>query len=571
MAEYYTIIKRAVAASDGKSGEGRRVVYDKARNALIRQLRSLDPPLSEAEITRQRLALEDAVRRVEAEAAENLVRDAATALGRASDGQDGQGGKAAGQEPQRDAAPRSADAPQAEQPGRQAEPPRPQPAPPVSPMPSRPETSVPKPPAETGAPVPPPSRMQPARTPPVNAPAANMAGQQGKALPEARPSQDAKPDDKSASRGAQAGRSLAAGMSAAGAASAASADKTESGQGETMTPDPQAERARGEVPASVKPAAGARKPGRKPAAAGRAPARTGAEMPSRYGLAIAGIVALIAFSGAGLAYWQRDALFNMLEPSSTPPAEMAEAPDGDAPAPAEEEPKLDDRIVPGDTAEAPAETAPPATPAEPTPEDDVATAAPDEMPEQEAAAQDGVPVAQRVMLYEETIGPDSEGEQFVGNVSWRVEEETEAGDDEGAMVIRGFVDVPDRGLKMLVTVRRNADDSLPASHTIELLFEVPPDFEEGGVANVPGILMKTSEPARGAPLVGASARVTNGYFLIGLSSTEADQQRNVELLRERPWMDIPVLYNNGRRAIMTLEKGRPGEQAFSEAFSSWES
>jgi len=50
------------------SGEGRRTQYERARADLIEQLRGVDPPLSEAEITRERLALEDAIRKVEAEA-----------------------------------------------------------------------------------------------------------------------------------------------------------------------------------------------------------------------------------------------------------------------------------------------------------------------------------------------------------------------------------------------------------------------------------------------------------------------------------------------------------------------
>ena len=36
MAEYYTVLKRAVAGIDPKSAEARRAVYDKARNALDR-------------------------------------------------------------------------------------------------------------------------------------------------------------------------------------------------------------------------------------------------------------------------------------------------------------------------------------------------------------------------------------------------------------------------------------------------------------------------------------------------------------------------------------------------------
>ena len=63
--------------------------------------------------------------------------------------------------------------------------------------------------------------------------------------------------------------------------------------------------------------------------------------------------------------------------------------------------------------------------------------------------------------------------------------------------------------------------------------------------------------------------MTNGFFLIGLSAVEADQQRNIQLLKERAWFDIPMVYNNNRRAILAIEKGTPGERAFAEAFAAW--
>ena len=46
-------------------------------------------------------------------------------------------------------------------------------------------------------------------------------------------------------------------------------------------------------------------------------------------------------------------------------------------------------------------------------------------------------------------------------------------------------------------------------------------------------------------------------------------QRNLQLLKERSWFDIPLVYNNGRRAILAIEKGTPGERAFKEAFAAW--
>ena len=69
MADYYPLIARAIAGLDKNTGEARRALYERARTALVAQLRGVNPPLQEAEITRERLALEEAIRKVEAEAA----------------------------------------------------------------------------------------------------------------------------------------------------------------------------------------------------------------------------------------------------------------------------------------------------------------------------------------------------------------------------------------------------------------------------------------------------------------------------------------------------------------------
>ena len=68
---------------------------------------------------------------------------------------------------------------------------------------------------------------------------------------------------------------------------------------------------------------------------------------------------------------------------------------------------------------------------------------------------------------------------------------------------------------------------------------------------------------------GFAVKVTNGFFLIGLSSADADKERNLQLLKERAWFDIPVVYANNRRAILAIEKGTPGDRVFAEAFKVW--
>src|ERR1700756_5367553 len=69
MADYYPLINKAVAGLDKSTGEARRALYERARTALVAQLRGVQPALSESDITRERLALEEAIRKVEGDAA----------------------------------------------------------------------------------------------------------------------------------------------------------------------------------------------------------------------------------------------------------------------------------------------------------------------------------------------------------------------------------------------------------------------------------------------------------------------------------------------------------------------
>jgi hypothetical protein len=187
---------------------------------------------------------------------------------------------------------------------------------------------------------------------------------------------------------------------------------------------------------------------------------------------------------------------------------------------------------------------------------------------QPSSSEQVAPVAQRVVLYDEDPA-DPKGKQYVGTVVWRTEQIKGSGNAPGDLAVRADIDIPERKFKMTMSFRRNTDTSLPASHTAELTFILPQNFDGGGVGNVPGILMKSNEQARGTPLAGLAVKVTDGFFLVGLSNVEADRARNLQLLKERSWFDIPLVYTNQRRAIIAIEKGAPGERAFQDAFRAW--
>jgi hypothetical protein len=63
--EYHALIAQAVGSLDQNTGKARRALYERARTTQVTQLRAIHPPLSESVIAKERLALENAIRKVE--------------------------------------------------------------------------------------------------------------------------------------------------------------------------------------------------------------------------------------------------------------------------------------------------------------------------------------------------------------------------------------------------------------------------------------------------------------------------------------------------------------------------
>jgi hypothetical protein len=191
--------------------------------------------------------------------------------------------------------------------------------------------------------------------------------------------------------------------------------------------------------------------------------------------------------------------------------------------------------------------------------------------EPHVAGDDAAAKPQRAVLYEEDPA-DPKGRQFAGTSVWSVGREKSGTDGSRPFetVLRAKVAIPDRRFTLRWSMRRNTDKSLPATHTVELEFELPDDYQHGGIQSVPGMLAKSSEIERGMPLAGLSVKVKSGYFMIGLSAVETESRRNIMLLKERSWLDVPIVYTDTRRAILAIEKGQAGARAFDAAFAAWE-
>jgi hypothetical protein len=175
-------------------------------------------------------------------------------------------------------------------------------------------------------------------------------------------------------------------------------------------------------------------------------------------------------------------------------------------------------------------------------------------------------VAQRAVLYEENPGGGQQFQNFIGTAVWRTETLTLGAGRAPDLGLRVDIDIPDRKINITMNFRRNTDASFPASHTIEVQFNSPGD-PFGGVSDMRGVRAKSSETAQGTPIAAAVEKVKEGFFLLALPNTEEDA--NLNMLRERDWLDIPFVYNNGRRAVLTFQKGTPGERAMNDSLAAW--
>jgi hypothetical protein len=185
-------------------------------------------------------------------------------------------------------------------------------------------------------------------------------------------------------------------------------------------------------------------------------------------------------------------------------------------------------------------------------------------PAQQAAA---AAAGHRIFLYEEVLG-QTVPTAIEGTVSWSLQNDADA-EGKPSATVQGQITIPGRGLSALITFKRNTDPSLPASHLVEIVFSVGAGFEGGAIDSVQRIAMKSTEQDRGNALIAVPAKITDDFHMIALNDFPDALKTNLELMRTRDWIDIPVSYRNGRRALLTLQKGADGKAAFDTALREW--
>ncbi len=573
MAEYYPLLARAVAALPNSNPESRRAIYERARAALLAQLRAVQPPIAEEDIERESSMLDQAVAQLEAEASAAVAAQAAAPPV-----------EAPASSPPPVVAPEVTTQPEAV---KRAEPlvkrPDPDAAPPVLAAPLRPLPSVP------GLPPRPVSEKGPGALEAARQRLANLA-RSASSRPASRvvvpPPLNPPPFDSSKP-------SVAFTVPVPGARSAASQaddlprdvveDKSAADMPATDLPatDFPAQNAMSDAPAADgqgdASALVLRKYGPRAEAAAmaadaavsdglseqvetqdaeddsatRAPSHPAAPLPAMektrnlrpilIGLPVILVVAAIAV----FAYMRRDNPDDMARLRPAPGAETSEVPQG----------KIVERIGGG-----PAPVQRPST-------NPVAPAVP--QIQQSAPATAGTPVAQRAAMLVDAPDDPDRVKTFVGNVVWRLDNVSRGPGQALAVGVRAEIDLPEAKMKAVMLIQKNTDETLPASHTIELRFIPAEGSPVPSVLQIQTPLLRREDTPSGDPLLGVPAPIMSNFFLVGLARGDAALSRNVDLIRTRGWFDVPMLLSDQRLAKITFEKGSAGERIINEAFDAW--
>jgi len=586
MADYHPLITRAVMTLEKDTAENRRVLYERARNALVVQLRGTVPPLDESEITRERLALEEAIRRVEVEsarrardmprpdptvakrAAEAARREQAEMAARRAEAEQAARREEAAKLARREEAERAARREEAERVAREdaeriaqqadadraaqheaaerlrreavnkaqrdeaaraaermaAEMARRSDDESNAPTATRPALTEPRPAMEPGAMID--DALKEFRD-------LADSGRSASAIPAARPTV-APPAAPSAQQSFGAPVSTAPSVQPSidpfkGLESfepRLAHEEWRSQQAEQVPPLPDHELDEG---------LGGLAPGHPPQQATRYSDDIEEEMRSRpplrsyRRLAWLAVALVVILGGAALAYWEgaaliksaRDMIASLRGPATSVQKEATPSK------------KINDRIGQPST-----------------------------------STKSDAAVAQRAMLTTEPDAANPNGKDYIGRAVWKTETiSVEGKPDEVAIKLE--VEVQDRGFAMTWLIKRVTDPNFPATHIIDIQFNIAPDSPLGRVSEIKSMLMKRPGQTEGAPLWGSAQRSTPNYFMVGLSGTEADAQYNLKLLKEQPAFDVALVFSKVGRAFLLIEKGPAGEKVFADAFAAW--
>jgi hypothetical protein len=137
------------------------------------------------------------------------------------------------------------------------------------------------------------------------------------------------------------------------------------------------------------------------------------------------------------------------------------------------------------------------------------------------------------------------------------------------VAVKAEADIPDLKMHATMTLRKNNDPTLQATHTIDLKFAFADGAPITGFKDVGLPQMRKEDSTAAEALTSVKVKISDTYFLIALAKGDADTARNLDLMQTRTWFDFPLLLNDDRIAKIVFQKSPEGQAMLDKAFEAW--
>jgi hypothetical protein len=224
--------------------------------------------------------------------------------------------------------------------------------------------------------------------------------------------------------------------------------------------------------------------------------------------------------------------------------------------------KIAERVEPAP----PAPAAPPAS--EPKAEQSGPQGAPPASPSTaETANPPAVPSAGRAAMLVASADNPQKPVVSLGSTTWSLI--PPAPGQPATIAVKAEADIPDLKMHATMTLRKNTDPTLQATHTIDLKFSFADGAPINGFKDVGLPQMRKEDSTAAEALTSVKVKISDTYFLIALAKGDTDTARNLDLIETRSWFDFPLLLNDDRIAKVVFQKSPEGQAMLKKALEAW--
>lgn len=249
------------------------------------------------------------------------------------------------------------------------------------------------------------------------------------------------------------------------------------------------------------------------------------------------------------------------------PQDLAIKPPVEAQQPAASQPpaKIAERVEPTP----PASVAPPAPASAPKADQSSAQSAQPASPVAEAPNPPATPTpsAGRAAMLVASADNPQKPVVSLGSTTWSLI--PPATGQPATVAVKAEADIPDLKMHATMTLRKNTDPTLQATHTIDLKFSFAEGAPITGFKDVGLPQMRKEDSTAAEALTSVKVKISDTYFLIALAKGDTDTARNLDLMQTRAWFDFPLLLNDDRIAKVVFQKSPEGQAMLDKAFEAW--